>query len=119
MEEKTFFNYDGVRVTNTRFVVDGRTYAMSNVTSVSPFEQKPNRLVPAFLVIVGVALTIVKLYPLLTLSIVGIIWFRLQKTVYSVVLHTSGVETTVLTTYQKEYLQKVVGALNKAIVYRG
>ena len=33
MNEKTFFEYDGVKVTNARFIVDGQTFAMSNVTS--------------------------------------------------------------------------------------
>ncbi|MFD1836924.1 DUF6232 family protein [Paracidovorax cattleyae] len=34
-------------------------------------------------------------------------------------LRTSGGETKALTTQQKEYLDKVVSALNEAIVHRG
>jgi predicted RNA-binding Zn-ribbon protein involved in translation (DUF1610 family) len=54
MEEKVFFEYEGVRVTNTRFVVDGQTFAMNNVTSVKPFEKRPSRVGPVILIVLGV-----------------------------------------------------------------
>ena len=44
MDEKTFFEHDGVKVANARFVVDGQTFAMRNVTSVKPVTVSPNRL---------------------------------------------------------------------------
>ena len=44
MEEKTFFEYEDVKVTNTRFITGGQTFAMSNITSVKAFEKKPERL---------------------------------------------------------------------------
>ena len=119
MAEKTFFDYDGVRVTSTRFIVDGQTYSMSNITSVTPEEQTPNRIIPALLILAGVLLALAGYYVALLLSLVGIVWLKLQKTVYHVTLHTAGIETSALQTYQKEYLQKVVRALNDAIVYRG
>src|SRR5207253_10338894 len=119
MAEKTFFDYDGVRVTNARFIVDGQTFAMSNITSVTPLEQKPNRIIPALLILIGVLLAVGRIYGGLLLSVIGIVWWKLQKTVYHVMLHTAGAETSALQTYQKEYLQKVVAALNNAIVYRG
>lgn len=119
MQEKEFFDYDGVRVTNTRFIVDGQTYAMNNITSVKPYEKKPNRLWPILMVILGVILVFSRVYGGLLLSVIGVVWLVVQKTVYHLILHTAGGETSALTTNQKEYLQKVVSALNKAIVYRG
>ena len=44
MSERQFFHYEDVKITNTRFVNGAQTYAMSNVTSVKSFEQKPKRL---------------------------------------------------------------------------
>lgn len=44
MDEKTFFEYDCVKVAHARFVVDGQTFAMSNVTSVKPVTMSPKRL---------------------------------------------------------------------------
>lgn len=119
MPEKTFFDYDGVRVTNTRFIVDGQTYAMSNITSVTAEVQTPNRIIPALLIVAGVGIALTGYYAALLLSIAGIMWLKFQKTVYHVTLHTAGIETSALQTYQKEYLQRVVRALNDAIVYRG
>ncbi|MFD1840221.1 DUF6232 family protein [Paracidovorax cattleyae] len=55
MNEKTFFEYDGVKVTNARFIVDGQTFAMSNVTSVKPIAVPPNRLWGCVLLLLGLA----------------------------------------------------------------
>ena len=119
MDEKTFFEYEGVRVTNTRFIVDGQTFAMNNITSVKPLEQKPSRLLPGLLIVTGVLPAINGAYGGLVLSAIGGVWWAMQKTVYHVMLHTAGGETSALKTFQKEYLQKVVTALNNAIVHRG
>lgn len=119
MQETTFFEHEGVRITNTRFIVDGQTFAMNNITSVKPLEKKPSRMLPAALVIIGALPAINGTYGGLALSLIGVVWLLLQKTVYHVMLHTAGGETSALKTYQKEYLQKVVTALNNAIVHRG
>lgn len=119
MDEKTFFEYEGVRVTSTRFIVDGQTFAMNNITSVKPLEQKPNRLLPGLLIAIGVLSALNGAYGGLVLSLIGGVWWTMQKTVYHVMLHTAGGETSALKTFQREYLQKVVTALNNAIVYRG
>lgn len=119
MDETTFFEYEGVRVTNTRFIVDGQTFAMNNITSVKPLEQKPNRLLPGLLIAIGVLPALNGVYGWLVMSLIGGVWWAMQKTVYHVMLHTAGGETSALKTFQKEYLQKVVTALNNAIVHRG
>ena len=118
-EETTFFNHDGVRITNTRFIVDGQTFAMNNITSVKPLEQKPSRLFPALLILAGVFPGLNGTPSALVLALIGAIWWAMQKTVYHVMLHTAGGETSALKTHQKEYLQSVVTALNNAIVHRG
>lgn len=43
MDEKVFLNKGSVKVTNSRFIVNGQTYAMSNVTSVKTGVIKANR----------------------------------------------------------------------------
>lgn len=119
MDETTFFEYEGVRVTNTRFIVDGQTFAMNNITSVKPLEQKPNRLWPALFILFGVIPALNGAYGALVFAAIGGVWWAMQKTVYHVMLHTAGGETSALKTFQKEYLQKIVTALNNAIVHRG
>lgn len=119
MEETTFFEYEGVRITNTRFIVDGQTFAMNNITSVKPLEQRPNRILPGLLIVFGVLPAINGATGGLFVALVGAIWWAMQKTVYHVMLHTAGGETSALKTFQKGYLQSVVTALNNAIVHRG
>lgn len=119
MSETIFFENEGVRVTNSRFIVDGQTFAMNNITSVKPLEQKPSRILPILLLVLGALPAVNGVFGGLVLSAIGVAWLAMQKTVYHVMLHTSGGETSALKTYQKDYLQKVVTALNNAIVHRG
>lgn len=119
MNEKTFFEYDGVKVTNARFIVDGQTFAMSNVTSVKPIAVPPNRLWGCVLLLLG--LTGLMSNPFFGVPVTGVAIYVIykQKKTYHIMLRTSGGETKALTTQQKEYLDKVVSALNEAIVHRG
>ena len=119
MDERTFFEYESVKVTNARFVVDGQTFAMSNVTSVATLEQTPKRIWLALLLVIGLASLLSN--PFFGVPIIAIAVYMLykQKTMYHVMLRTSGGETKALSTHQKEYLNKIVSALNDAIVHRG
>ena len=117
--ERIFFEYEGVKVTNARFVVDGQTFAMSNVTSVKTTEKKPNRLWPSIFILARiVGLFTQPIGGMLVLAIAAF-WLFKQRTLYYVVLRTAGAETNALTTDQKPYLDKVAAALNEAIIYRG
>ncbi len=119
MDEKTYFEYEDVKVTNARFITGSQTFAMSNVTSVKASEEKPKRLSGILILIVGLA--IANQSPIVGIAIAAAAAFYLykQKTMYHVMLSTAGGETSALKTHQREYLDEVVGALNQAIVYRG
>ena len=119
MDEKVFFEYDDVKVNNARFVSGGQTYAMSNITSVKSTEKKPSRLGGILVLLVGGFIGVNNaLIGLLIAAAAGFYLYK-QKTTYHVILATSGGETSALTTYQLEYLQRVIGALNEAIIHRG
>ena len=122
MEETSFFNEGGVSVSNARFIADNQTYAMSGVTSVKEFRQDPSRKVPIIMGIIGVlalagggTVTLVGLA--LLAGAVGI-WF-LNKPEFSVLLSSASGEAKALTRQDGEFISKVVGALNNAIVHRG
>ena len=120
MEERTFFEYEDVKVTNARFVSGGQTFAMNNVTSVKPFVKTPNRTFGIIVLIIG-AVVIIKAsfgFGLLMCAAAAFGLYK-QKTVYHVILATSAGETKALVTYQKAYLDSVINALNDAIVARG
>lgn len=119
MEEKTFFEYEDVKVTNARFISGSQTYAMSNVTSVKAFEDKPKRFGGILVLIVGLAIAVnTPVVGLLIAAAAGYYLYQ-QKTTFHVMLATAGGEVSALKTYQREYLNRVVAALNDAIVHRG
>jgi hypothetical protein len=119
VDEKTFFEYEDVKVTNARFISGSQTYAMSNVTSVKAFEQKPKRLGGIVALAIGAAVAVNTPTVGIVIAAAAALYLYLQKTLYHVMLATSGGETSALKTHQREYLQKVVTALNEAIVHRG
>ena len=120
MEEHTFFEYEDVKVTNARFISGGQTYVMSNVTSVKPYEEKPSRLVGVVILIVGLLMMLGGgLLVGFVIAAAAAFYLLQQKTVFHLVLATSAGETKALVTYQREYLNNVISALNQAIVYRG
>jgi len=119
MDETTFFEYDDVKVTNARFISGSQTYAMSNITSVKAFEKKPKRFVGVLIVLIGLVIAINTPAAGLAIVVAAGVYLYMQKTIFHVMLATSGGETSALKTYQRDYLDKVVSALNKAIVHRG
>lgn len=120
MEEKTFFEYEDVKVTNTRFISGSQTYAMSNVTSVKNHVDKPNRVAPIALLLFGVAVFFKSSFGWgLVVCAIAALWLFRQRTTYHVMLSTAGGETSALKTHQLGYVTKVVSALNDAIVFRG
>lgn len=119
MDEKTFFEYGDVKVTNARFISGSQTYAMSNVTSVKAFEEKPKRFWGILALLFGLAMASTNTVVGLLIAGAAAFYLYRQKTVYHVMLATAGGETSALKTHQREYLDKVVAALNEAIVHRG
>ena len=119
MEEREFFRYEDVTVTNSRFIVASQTFAMSNITSVRASVTPPSRFWPIAFVVVGVLFLLGSAAVGIGLIVIGGIWLALQKTYYHVSLTTAGGETKALTSDQQEYIDKVVRALNDAIVHRG
>lgn len=119
MDEKQFFSYEDVKVTNARFVNGNQTYAMSNITSVKSFVEKPSRLGGVIVLLIGLGIAMSSPVVGMIIAALAAAYLYQQKTKYHVMLATSGGEVSALTTHQSDYLQKVVSALNEAIIYRG
>lgn len=129
MEEKVFFNFDGVTVSNSRFIVRSQTYAMQSVTSVKPGIVKPKRGVSMVFMLIGMLLLIAELMELFDRGVllvagaiailIGLIAWYLAKPKYSVILHTSAGEHHALISEKKQDIEHVLQALNQAIVSRG
>ena len=120
MEEKNFLAEGAVTVTNARFIAGEQTFAMSGVTSVKSLQKNPSRILPGILGFIAIAAFV-------SGSIIGGIifaagaaaaWF-LMKPTYSVLLFTASGETNALSSKDGEFINRVVGAVNNAIVHRG
>ncbi|MBI4200545.1 MAG: hypothetical protein HY535_08765 [Chloroflexi bacterium] len=118
-KEKTFFQSEEVTVTNSRFMVGSKTFAMSNITSVKASEQEPKRLYSIGLIVLGVFVLTGSVGIGVVISGIGVAWLLMQKTKYHVTLTTAAGESSALGSKQREYIEKVVQALNEAIVARG
>ena len=122
MEEKIFFNQGNVSVSNSRFVVDGQTYAMSNVTSVKSGTTPPSRGVAVLMALIGLVCLLgsggVFIAGLVAIAIAVLVWIG-NKAKHSVILNTSSGENQALVSEDKSYIINVVSSLNEAIISRG
>ncbi|MCG4454468.1 DUF6232 family protein [Pseudomonas sp. MMS21-TM103] len=122
MDEKIFFNQGNVSVSNSRFIVDGQTYAMSNVTSVKSGATPPDRGTAIIIAIIGLACLFgsgwVFVAGIVALAIAILVWIG-SKAKYSVILNTSSGENQALVSEDESYISNVISSLNEAIVSRG
>lgn len=122
MDEKIFFNKGNVSVSNSRFIVDGQTYAMSNVTSVKSGVKPPERGAAIIIAVIGLACLFgsgwVFVAGIVALAIAILAWIG-SKAKYTVILNTSSGENQALVSEDKSYITNVISSLNEAIVSRG
>ncbi|MCC5883800.1 MAG: hypothetical protein JJU25_14360 [Halomonas sp.] len=122
MEEKVFFNQGNVSVSNSRFIVDGQTYAMSNVTSVKSGFIPPDRGAAKIIALIGLGCLFgsgwVFVAGIAALVIAVLVWIG-NKEKYSVILNTSSGENQALVSEDESYITKIISSLNEAIVSRG
>ncbi len=122
MDEKIFFSQNEVSVSNSRFIVDGQTYAMSNVTSVKSGVTPPELAGFVVIIVIGLAClfgsgwVFVGGLVAIALGVSG--WIGSNAT-YSVILNTSSGENQALVSEDEEYIKQVISSLNDAIVSRG
>lgn len=131
MDEKSYFNNNsGISVTNARFIVSDQTYAMSGVTSVKRFVKKRSialMLLSILLILLG-GLSAIGIMtsngdssiavPLIML-VIGVGLWLINKKKFIVLLNTASGESQALETKDSELVDRVVGALNEAIIERG
>lgn len=120
MHEKIYYEGGEVKVTNARFIVSSQTYAMSGITSVKFFTEKPSKLGP----MIAFAIAIVALLAQANIWVIGIplvigILLLFRKATHHVVLSSASGETRALNSENKEFISNVIQSLNDAIVARG
>lgn len=120
VQEKIFFKDDNVAVTQARYIANSKTYAMRNISSVSLFVLKSNYTLETILVIIGAIVLISGTFIVgAIISVIGLLLIVFKKDEYSVRISTNSGETNSLISKDKDYIQKIVNALNEAIIHRG
>ena len=120
-EEKIYFDEGNVKVTRARFIVPGQTHAMSGVTSVRASKNQPVKG-PAIMGGVGVLLLFggeIGVMAFGALLIVGAVLWYLKGAEYIVVLSSASGEAEALSSKNADWIDRIINALNDAIVDRG
>ena len=116
MDEQIFFNNNGVKVTNARFIVDADTYAIRNITSTAAWSQSQKWILGIILILIGLACLKEATGIGIFLFLIAAVVFYLGRPVHYVRLHTSGGEVKAVKSYDLEYVRQIVQALNEAII---
>lgn len=119
--ETTFYKDLNVTVTQSRYVTQSKTYAMRNISSVHVFEIIKSRKFPVILIILGILLLFsgdTRIFGIF-LAIAGALILFLIKNEYAVRISTNSGEANSILSKDKAYIQKIVNALNQAIIHRG
>jgi Family of unknown function (DUF6232) len=126
MDEKIFYDLGGVKVTNSRFIVDSATYPIANISSVKASSKEPNKSLSSLCILVGVLFMLAVFSDNSWLAVIGLffVWLGIElkktaKGTYKVVLTTSGSEVQAYSAPNSNIIANIIKALNDAIVYRG
>lgn len=130
-EEIIFYSDDqGVRITNARVIVGETTYSLANITSMRKVISEPWGVALILVGIVGfvgfvafdepfaLLLALVGMFVGVVVLPIGIFWWFGQKPIYQLHLSSASGETTALDTEDKNRVEKIVQAINEAIIQR-
>jgi hypothetical protein len=119
--ENQFYHDGVVTVTQSRFVTQSKTYAMRNISSVHVFEIQKSRVGPIIMILLGFPFLFSGEIFWMGLIIIAlaILWLFYIKNEYAVRISTNSGEANSILSKDRVYIQKIVDALNDAIIYRG
>ena len=129
MEEITIYEQGNIKITNLRAVFEGKTFSVSNITSVEAKRVDPSSCLPVGILIAGfifIALFFNDMRENIAMLIAGIVFVGLfiviqkaSKPTWVVSITTSSGEEKAYTSPEQETIQKIVESLNNAIVQKG
>ncbi|MDO9011730.1 MAG: DUF6232 family protein [Gallionella sp.] len=111
-EEQILLDEQGLKVTNARFIAGGQTYAMSGITSVRLIKVPQLKVFAWILIVTGIFFIFIP-------TIIGIIMLRKQLPPWAVGLSTASGAVNAYFTKDGAFAERVVGALNDAMIARG
>jgi len=120
-EEKLFYKDQNVTVTQSRYVTNSKTYTMRNISSVHVFEIIKSRTLPIAMIIIGGLMLLADGTRIVggVILLIGILILAFIKNEFAVRISTNSGEANSIVSRDKVYIQKIVDALNDAIIHRG
>jgi len=119
--ETTFYQDSLVTVTQSRYITQSKTYAMRNISSVHVFEIEKSKVTPILMILFGIPFLFSGNVFWIGLILIGLgilIVYNI-KNEYTVRISTNAGEADSTISKDKEYIQKIVNALNDAMIHRG
>lgn len=121
--EKVYYSDGAITVTSTRAILSGKTYAMANVTSVSLAKFKPHVFAGIVLFLIGATMTLFLFtgevgVGLFGLAVLAIGFALARNEVFVVRIGSASGEADALKGGNREYIQSIVDAVNRAIIER-
>ncbi|SAL39288.1 hypothetical protein AWB69_03882 [Caballeronia udeis] len=124
MDERTFFDENGLRITNARFITPAQTYAMSGVTSVKREIKAANRGPGIIIAIIGLIVFFAMDSGTAKLAAgvafcLGVALAVMVKDLHYVVIHSASGESRATESKDKGLIDRIIRALNDSIIARG
>jgi len=123
MDETMYFVRRDLSVSNTRFIAEGQTYPISSVTSAKLEEENPSRTMAILFGVIGLGSYLIETPAAIIIGLVftavAIAWATSMKKVFVIVLNTSSGESQAFKSTNREYVELILGAINKSIIQRG
>lgn len=136
-DETILLEEQGIKITNLRAMFGGKTYAVSNITSVER-ETTPASSAPLVFAAIGVLMAVMAVPsffqdrgafssgPNISLLVIGflvlglgILMTRAAKPSYNVKISTASGEIKAFTSDSDELTARITSALNDAIIHKG
>ncbi len=132
-EEIAYYADSDVMVTSHRAVFGTTTYAMANITSVSMGHRPPRLMWSPLGILFGLAIFTLAMLQLpegvaaailggaigLTLVGIGAVIVARAEPIYVIKIASASGEAKAITSENRDYIERIVGAMQQAIVERG
>ena len=128
-QEIIIFENNDIKVTNLRAVFGTKTYAIANITSVEAKRQNESSCLPVGLILAGILGIMIgfgnlgndmwwMMIPGAAICVAGFNMARAQKPTYVVQISSASGEIKAYVSQDKSYIDKIVEALNTAIIQK-
>ena len=128
-EEKVIYEQGDIKITNIRAIFGDKTYTISNITSVAKMEKTtPFSFLPVSIIVFGIAFMTISFFNDVNWAIMilgvfmvigGYFVAMLLRTEYFVQIGSAAGETEAYTSKNIAEIEKIVQAVNQAMIQQG